>query len=677
MDRRAWSWVSALLAFIVCAELLATTYAHLGTELDYLLPAGLFTGVAYFTARRYEPLAILAAFAAGFVPLLLDGRPLALSVGEPLVLALEGAAVVRLLLHETWLPGDAGANPVGRFLLSCVAGSGLGALGFTLVSLTAGEGTWWVVLPGALVTQLTSQLLLVPFFLPELTAGHHQTSLLERSGRWLTLVAMSVIVFSPLQINEGAILLLPVLAWSALRGTVREVLWQLIWLDVLTVVATLSDLGPFARTVDHQRSHLELAWLAPQVFLLSCAAVCVPFCMMVGREHLSTSKAAAERSRNERLLASVGGICIIGTDHRGLIDSFNPGAEQILGYRFEDVVGTSPARFHTEAEVRRQADRLGCEPTYDAVLEALRAQGWGEGVDVEFIRKDGVPRILSLILGPVRDDDGHLVGHVATAEDVTERVRTQQALEEALRIEGDAAERMRDIDRAKDSFVSSVSHELRTPITNIVGYLELLEDGMYGDLNAEQHGAVDRIDQNSRRLLALIDDLLALSSIEDLDVELGMEPLDLREIVRHAEEIFRPGLFGRSLRLDVALPRHPVVIVGDAAHLERLVVNLVRNAIKFTPDGGSISVSLRGDGAWWCLEVEDTGMGIAPEEQPMLFNRFFRSTNAEHAAIQGSGLGLSIARTIAERHGAMISVSSTLGVGTVFRVESLAQRQNA
>jgi signal transduction histidine kinase len=215
-----------------------------------------------------------------------------------------------------------------------------------------------------------------------------------------------------------------------------------------------------------------------------------------------------------------------------------------------------------------------------------------------------------------------------------------------------------------------VSHELRTPITNIVGYLELLMDGVYGETGEEQGRALSRVETNSRRLLTLIDDLLTLSSMESLDQPRTTAPVDLVSVIRRAEEIVRAGLLRRDLRLEVEVPDHPVMISGDASQLERVVINLATNAVKFTLDGGRVTMRLsKANGTNPVIEVEDTGIGIPEGDQDMLFNRFFRATQAREAAVPGSGLGLSIAKSIVELHGGEISATSVAGSGSTFRVE--------
>jgi signal transduction histidine kinase len=224
------------------------------------------------------------------------------------------------------------------------------------------------------------------------------------------------------------------------------------------------------------------------------------------------------------------------------------------------------------------------------------------------------------------------------------------------------------VDRVKDAFVSSVSHELRTPITSILGYTELLEEGVLGPLAASQADAVDRVSRNSHRLLTLISELLTLSKIQEGTTVSEGELLDLTQVVTAGLAVLSPTVARRDVELTVALPAAPVPVTGDRDMLERVVINLTDNAMKFTPDGGHVKVALTSRSGRAVLEVADTGIGVPAHEQQRLFDRFFRSSLAQHHAIPGSGLGLSIAHKIVEQHGGTLEVSSQVGKGSTFHV---------
>ena len=257
---------------------------------------------------------------------------------------------------------------------------------------------------------------------------------------------------------------------------------------------------------------------------------------------------------------------------------------------------------------------------------------------------------------------------VVLFRDITERHRAEQSLATALATEQQAVERLRELEKVKSDFVATVSHELRTPITSIMGYLELLAEGAVGDLNGSQLGLVDRLDRNSRRLLLLVEDLLTLSQIESSRLTINAIPTDLRSVVSAAHDAIAGLLATRSLDVVVEVPDVPVPHEVDPVELERMLVNLLTNAVKFTPDGGRIELRLEVDDGETTLVVTDTGMGIPESEQDRLFTRFFRSSTATEQAVQGTGLGLTIVQAIVAMHGGAIQVESTAGEGTTFIV---------
>ncbi len=233
-----------------------------------------------------------------------------------------------------------------------------------------------------------------------------------------------------------------------------------------------------------------------------------------------------------------------------------------------------------------------------------------------------------------------------------------------LRHEQAAVARLEDLDQVKSDFVASVSHELRTPISSIRGFTELLEDGAAGALTPDQADLVRRVSRNSQRLLLLIEDLLLLSRIEARELSLSPEAIDLRTVVRSSLNAIGPALARRTLDVQWELPEHAVALHGDPVQLERLVSNLLTNAVKFTPDGGRVTMELSSTDDRATLQVADTGLGIPEEEQGRLFTRFFRSTTATREAIQGTGLGLTIVQAIAEGHRGAVSVESARDRGT-------------
>jgi len=245
--------------------------------------------------------------------------------------------------------------------------------------------------------------------------------------------------------------------------------------------------------------------------------------------------------------------------------------------------------------------------------------------------------------------------------------RVTRQLESHNRRLRDDADRLRELDRMKDEFISLVSHELRTPLTSIRGYVELLqEDGRMSD---EQQRYLAVVDRNTSRLLDLVSDLLFLAQLDAGKLAFELRPVELDLLVDECVEASQPAADTKGIELVRSAQRLPSPLQGDPARLAQVLDNLVSNALKFTPAGGRVEVRLSAADGVALIEVEDTGLGLAATEQEQLFERFFRSSRAFENAIPGTGLGLAIAKTIVERHGGRIRLESTVDVGTTVRVE--------
>jgi PAS domain S-box-containing protein len=638
-----------------------------GTHIGGMWPVGLVAGLLVYVGRQLVRPIAAALVVLVFATFALGGYPLGVSVGYAVAIVVEGLLTLKVLTVR-WGYGRRLNDDLdlARFTLAAMIGSLAGATLFALTSLVAGFGTPWAVFVITLATHLASQLILLSFFMEEFRHPG-ESGQKERWLRWTLTVLITLAAFVPVNTPGLVFFVLPVIAWGALRAPLREALWQLVVVATIASVAIQFDRGPFEKLALLQNRPLELETAPQQAFLLGCALVCLPFAMAVARSRQHATEVLSERERLRRVVSGATGMAIIETDEHGHITLFNPGAELLLGYTEDELLGRKADMFHSPEEIARQAELLGVPATLADVSIASTAPHVGPR-DWRYVRKDGQVRTMSMTLAQMTDNTGTVIGYLSTAEDITERVRAQSALEAALQTERRAVAHLTEIDRTKDAFVSSVSHELRTPITNIVGYLELLLDGAYGDTNPSQHEALGRIDANSHRLLELIDNLLTLSSLESLDKQMSKQPVDLREVIRRSGQRVHLDVTERRQHLDVDVPGEPVVVLGDEEHLERMVSNLATNAVKFTPDGGRITLRVRAEGPSAAIEVQDTGVGFPDEDRSLLFNRFYRTTHAQTEAVNGSGLGLSIARSIAHLHGARISARSTPGEGSTFTV---------
>ena len=220
--------------------------------------------------------------------------------------------------------------------------------------------------------------------------------------------------------------------------------------------------------------------------------------------------------------------------------------------------------------------------------------------------------------------------------------------------------------RAKTDFLRMMSHELRTPLTAIQGYLELLEMGIYGGMSQEQISILRRIESNERHLLAIINDLLDFARVDARRVELRIAPLPMRDIRLAVDPVCRPQIDSKQLGYDWRPGVDAMVVRADREKVRQIVVNLVSNACKFTPRGGSIAVDCVTSERAVELRVTDTGPGIPPAKLDAIFEPFVQLDNGLTRSTAGTGLGLAISRELARAMGGDLSVSSTLGNGSTF-----------
>ncbi|AKJ01421.1 PAS domain S-box-containing protein [Archangium gephyra] len=277
-----------------------------------------------------------------------------------------------------------------------------------------------------------------------------------------------------------------------------------------------------------------------------------------------------------------------------------------------------------------------------------------EGVDVLELR-DG--RVLERYSRPQRLGDT-IVGRVWTYRDVTVERRAQAESERLLREAREAV-------RVRDDFLSIASHELKTPLTPLKLHLQVLKHRMAsGQPVPAQH--VEKALAQVARLSGLINDLLDTSRIQAGRLELRHEPVSLGALTQEVLADLRSISPHRSL--DYEEPAEPLLIQGDRGRLAQVLVNLLENALKYSPTGGTIRVRLERDGAQALISVSDSGIGIPPDQKAHLFERFFRARNAPISGFGGLGLGLYICRDIVERHGGRIWVESEVGQGSTFHV---------
>jgi two-component system, sensor histidine kinase and response regulator len=335
---------------------------------------------------------------------------------------------------------------------------------------------------------------------------------------------------------------------------------------------------------------------------------------------------------------------------QGWIEAYTPGrtAEELTGKTDFDVFtkAHASAAFADEQEIIRTGEPLVGRVERETYTG--RPDAWVSTTKI-----------------PLRDDRGEIIGTFGISRDITPQITAEHALARQAGELSAQNERLRELDRLKDEFVALVSHELRTPLTSIIGYIQLLRDERASGLDTDHFAEV--IERNAERLLRLVGDLLFLSQMQSGQLVLDLRDTDLAGLAVEAVEEARPHAQRRHIVLDLSAGFVPRVAV-DPTRIAQLLGNLISNAVKFTPEGGKVGVTLTVEGGEAVLSVADTGIGIRAADRERIFERFFRTEAATRRVIPGSGLGLTISQAIVEAHGGTITVRSDEAHGSTFTV---------
>ena len=347
---------------------------------------------------------------------------------------------------------------------------------------------------------------------------------------------------------------------------------------------------------------------------------------------------------------------IIGKTLDGIVTSWNRGAERLFGYTADEMVGQSIRRLLPPERSNEVAH----------ILEEIAR---GERVDhyeTERVTKDGQRIDVSLVVSPIRDARGRIIGASKIARDITDRKRIEQQRQELLEATERARANAESASRAKDDFLSMISHELRTPLSTILAWTAVLrQHGLSADRIRDAVATIERAGHMQKELIS---DLLDVSRIVTGRLRLTRQHIDLRGIAETTLEAVRPDADHRGVRINAKLNENTEV-TGDAVRLQQVIANLLGNAIKFTPRGGRITVNLTREDGRARLVISDPGRGIAPEFLPHVFDPFRQAENVRSRKEGGLGLGLAIARNLIEQHGGTITAASPgEGMGATFTI---------
>jgi len=357
-----------------------------------------------------------------------------------------------------------------------------------------------------------------------------------------------------------------------------------------------------------------------------------------------------ERKRAEQELAKRAKIineitdAVVTADLSGNITSYNTGAEQMYGYKAQEVIGKPVSMFYSAEDI----------PILMSQIEELLKGNRISSVESRIIgeNKKEVPVISSL--APIKNSEGKIIELIGIAKDITEWKRAEDALRESH-------EKLKELDKMKSDFLNVAYHEMRSPLAPIVGYASLLEQS---ELTEKQKKYVHIIVESTYQLEELIDSLLEVTRIDAGKAELSLEEMSIPEIVNDVLERFEPQADAKRQTISTAVPEG-IEVEGDKQKITAIFDNLISNAIKYTGEKGRIDVVVedRQEGIRVC--VADTGIGIPEEHQPRVFERFYM-VDTSLAGKGGLGLGLAIVKGYVELHGGKVWATSEFGKGSKF-----------
>jgi protein-histidine pros-kinase len=367
----------------------------------------------------------------------------------------------------------------------------------------------------------------------------------------------------------------------------------------------------------------------------------------------------SSEDRFRRMIESAPDAMVIA-DSGGRIVLVNARAETMFGYRREELVG-QPIEILIPRPVAQ-----GHRAHMAAYMAKPTARPMGGALDLHGRRKDGTEIPVEISLSPLQTESGMLVS--SAIRDISQRRRIERELARARQEEQAAS-------RAKSDFLSSMSHELRTPLNAVIGFAQILEMEGKDALTARQRECLDYIRGGGEHLLKLVNEVLDLSKIEAGRLNLAIEPVNVFDALEQIHQTMLPIADKAGVRFDLLLPEESADVKADRLRLHQVLLNLVSNAIKYNRPGGRVSLTAHAaPGDRIEFVVTDTGLGISPERQKELFQPFQR-LGAEHSAIEGTGLGLSLSRRLIEAMGGTIGLTSEPGQGSRVWFELPAEAQ--
>ena len=353
------------------------------------------------------------------------------------------------------------------------------------------------------------------------------------------------------------------------------------------------------------------------------------------------------------MVESVHDYAIFMLDPAGYIASWNKGAQKIKGYTADEIIGHHFSIFYKPDDIA-----IG-HPQRELAIAAKVGRFEEERPR---LRKDGSEFWANVVITPVRDEHGTLVGFAKVTRDLTERrAAEQKAIEDARRVATSESANV-----AKTEFLAAMSHELRTPLNAIGGYTDLLSLGLGGPITPQQTEYLERIRRSQQHLLGIISDLLNFSRIEGGQLTYDIAPLSLSHVIERVVPMVEPQAGAKAISLTIDATDPNCIVFGDRAKVDQILLNLLSNAVKFTGSNGTVRVGCKKSERTASIEVIDSGAGIPSDKLEAIFEPFVQLGRSLSSAHEGTGLGLAISRELARAMNGELRASSVVGTGSIF-----------
>jgi PAS domain S-box-containing protein len=341
---------------------------------------------------------------------------------------------------------------------------------------------------------------------------------------------------------------------------------------------------------------------------------------------------------------------IFGIDTNGNVNEWNQKVEQITGFNKDEVMGHNLVETRITEEFKK--------PVQEVLNKALKGNETSN-YEVPLFTKSGERVMVLLNATTRRNPQGKIVGVVGVGQDITELDQSRSEKEETNL-------RLKEANQHKSKFISSMSHELRTPLNGILGFTELLKGEHFGKLNDPQREFVDQVENSGKHLLELISGLLDVAKIDSGSMMVDLKVCKPYELFLSVVGLIQPQLVEKKIILNQLIDPTAEVIVCDIRKVKQIMVNLISNAIKYTPDNGTIEITLTRDKKYTKIIVSDNGIGISKKDQDIIFNEFAQANRIRDEALGGTGIGLALSRRLVELHGGEIGVTSEENKGSKF-----------